>query len=1034
MWKKRIAIVLELALILFMGIILLIVSTGGFSLSLGPVSVRAHSLKNPTIGLIIALLLRKIFLGKFFGEFVCFSLLRRRFVKSQHFRRLVLVFPFLLILIMGLTTAMNPLQRGLRANYYNNTTWSGSPIMTTRETALNLCRMQSEYPDINNMYSIQWKGVIFIPISGEYEFITISDDGSELHIDNQLVVDNRGFHTIKKQTDYMHLEKGVHLLEIRYVQGDDRAWFEVYWRQPEKKKRETLSSEVLFVEAPTKTEFFVGRGLEIVSIVCKFLLLSSMVIGFGGHHLLFPILKSSFIGTAFSKCRSWLIKEDVTGQAFPPLKGDTSPIPPSRGNTRLSHLEGGIRGMSIFLFALAGYALLSLVWTYPLIANFSTKMFGWGGDRYIYLWNMWWMKKALLDLHTNPLYTDYLFYPRGISLAFHDFSLLVTTISLPLQGIFSLEEIYNILFLLTFVLGGGGCFLLVRYLTGDNLAAFLSGIVFAFWGGRAYYTDHFYLASIQWIPYCVLYLIKTLREKSYRNPLLAAGFLTVNALTSWVYAIYMVIFVVLFLCYAIWAERKTILTAACIKRFTLIGGFFIILMTPVVYPMVMEVLEGQQYMNAPVLPNLSASLHALFLPSVNHGILGKYITYLYLSAGIPVETGLTGGLFIGYVVLFLCLYTGLKLRHLKLGFWIFAAFFFLFLSMGPHPQLFSKQYSWIPLPYLILEHIPILKTVRVPERFVIMAMFCCSVLAGYACWDLFRRIWFRKVMFSVLMVVILFEFFRFYRINPVEETPNFYKELGRDSETYAILELTRLTELEHAARRSSLFQITHEKKLFNGFVARVSSESYEQAYRLYRVFDDFFKQPRESLEQPDFSILKVDKNTLLTMLSYYNVRYVALYHDYRHGWFHENQERLSKLFGQPIAKESGIYLFKVKPSPILESVVFPGRGMFPLRTNADGTLLRQASKDTDIWILNLNQYQKLRFQFEGQSTILPEEVHLQIFVNDELVKTVPVGDWTEITTPLVNIIPGENIVTLRVPDIEDWWVGIYMRNINVELL
>jgi hypothetical protein len=214
---------------------------------------------------------------------------------------------------------------------------------------------------------------------------------------------------------------------------------------------------------------------------------------------------------------------------------------------------------------------------------------------------MWWVKKALVDLHTNPLYTDYLFYPKGVSLAFHDFSLLNSLFSLPLQSLFTLSEIYNLLVLFTFILGGFGCFLLVRYLTGDRLAAFLSGLVFAFWGGRLYFISHLSLASTQWFPFCVLYLIKTLRENSYRNPVLAAIFLVMNALSAWYYAIYMTLFVLLFLCYSACAERKAFFTVDTLKRFGLIGILFIAIMFPILYPMMMEIFEGQEYMAAAVM-------------------------------------------------------------------------------------------------------------------------------------------------------------------------------------------------------------------------------------------------------------------------------------------------------------------------------------------------------------------------------------------------------------------------------------------------
>jgi hypothetical protein len=170
------------------------------------------------------------------------------------------------------------------------------------------------------------------------------------------------------------------------------------------------------------------------------------------------------------------------------------------------------------------------------------------------------------------------------------------------------------------------------------------------------------------------------------------------------------------------------------------------------------------------------------------------------------------------------------------------------------------------------------------------------------------------------------------------------------------------------------------------------------------------------------------------MLSYYNVRYVVLYPDYLHGSFQENFRRLSDFFGQPIAKERGMYLFQVNNVPVLESLVFPGHGMFPLQINADGTMLRQASIDGDIRVLNVNEYEKLQLRFQGRSNSLPEKIRVQIFVNDELATTTSIGDWTEVITPPVAIKSGENIIRFRMPDITDWTVGVQMRNISVDLL
>jgi hypothetical protein len=844
--KNIIVQVVESIIVLSLGLIFLIVFTGGFSLSLGVFTLKAHRVTNPLILLISMVLLRRFLVRGFFRHSL-FEKFAQRFVTFRRFRNCLLAVLLMLIACIGLAVVFNPLQHGLSAAYYDNPEWNGAPIMTAKEHALNLWRMQSEFPFIFENYSIQWTGVMFIPISGDYQFTTISDDGSTLSVDDRLIVDNGGFHGLQERTGRVQLKHGFHALQIRYVQGGGAANFRVYWTPPGK-SREDFANVGLFAKAPTEMAFFVGRCLDtlwtISAWLCVLGLVSFGLIGLSSRHILVPFLRTSFAGRAYWRCRTWMFKDQVPQRAFP--------VPSEKS-------------VAAGLFALIGYTLLSLAWTYPLIVHFSSKMIGVGGDRYIGLWNMWWMKKALIDLHVNPLYTDYLFYPKGISLAFHDYSIFDSLVSVPLQAILSVSEIYNLLFLASYVLGGFGCFLLVSYLTGDRYAAFLSGLVFAFWGGRAYYTDHLSFATIQWFPYCALYLLKTLRESSFRNPILAAVFLAINAFSCGYYAIYMALFTALFLLYAACAERKRFFAAACLKRFGLAGLLFGIIMSPLAYPMLKDVFSGQNYMVSALLSTEAASLNTLLLPSINHDLIGKYSRYQYIKAGLPMQWGLTGSSFIGYTVLWLCVYTSVKLRHLKQWFWIIAAAAFLLLAMGPHVVLFSKEYMALPLPYLLLRRIPVLGMVRVPVRFMVMVMFCCSVLVGYGCWDIFRRVRIKKILFAILGAAILFEFFRWMGVTALETAPAFYRQLGQDQDEYAILELTQLMNWNPPAARSSLFQITHGKKLFHGHVSRVSFDTYSQAYALYTVFDDLLTLPPKSFKQAEGQNLSLgaDKKTIL---------------------------------------------------------------------------------------------------------------------------------------------------------------------------
>src|SRR2546423_9265026 len=77
-----------------------------------------------------------------------------------------------------------------------------------------------------------------------------------------------------------------------------------------------------------------------------------------------------------------------------------SPEPPSP-----DHLSSPIPGPrspvpSSHLLVLGGYLLLTLALTYPIARDLFTRVPG-GGDAWQHIWNLWWVKHAVVDLHTN---------------------------------------------------------------------------------------------------------------------------------------------------------------------------------------------------------------------------------------------------------------------------------------------------------------------------------------------------------------------------------------------------------------------------------------------------------------------------------------------------------------------------------------------------------------------------------------------------------------------------------------------------------
>src|ERR687885_2630955 len=76
------------------------------------------------------------------------------------------------------------------------------------------------------------------------------------------------------------------------------------------------------------------------------------------------------------------------------------------------------RTLRLHLLVLAGYVLLTILMTNPVPFRLFTEVPG-GGDAWQHIWNLWWVKHALLDLHTNPYHTDLIYYPNGVNLYLH---------------------------------------------------------------------------------------------------------------------------------------------------------------------------------------------------------------------------------------------------------------------------------------------------------------------------------------------------------------------------------------------------------------------------------------------------------------------------------------------------------------------------------------------------------------------------------------------------------------------------------------
>jgi len=250
------------------------------------------------------------------------------------------------------------------------------------------------------------------------------------------------------------------------------------------------------------------------------------------------------------------------------------------------------RGSAVL--APAGFLLLTVVLTYPLVTRFASAIPGDGFDGWQNYWNLWWVKVALLREHAQPFFTDLLDHPTGVGLLFHTLNPFNGLLTLPVQLAWGLLPAYNSVVLFSFAVGGFGAYLLARQVLGPGrgrLPAFAAGVIFTFSPFHiAHLLGHMQVISLEWIPFYALYLVRIvggaqnaipntqypipnarypIPNTQYRKPrtpcrdmLLAALFLILIGLCDWYYVLYCLLFTAVVLVWAGWRALLSCRAAA----------------------------------------------------------------------------------------------------------------------------------------------------------------------------------------------------------------------------------------------------------------------------------------------------------------------------------------------------------------------------------------------------------------------------------------------------------------------------------------
>ena len=178
------------------------------------------------------------------------------------------------------------------------------------------------------------------------------------------------------------------------------------------------------------------------------------------------------------------------------------------------------------------YAALTLVMAYPYSLHPTAGVLTVGTDTDLYIWALGWDVHAFLH-HPFSIFDANIFYPFKHTLAYSENVLGSAILAAPIIWVTGNPMLaFNLIALLSIPLSAYGAYLLARRLGVSQSGAILCGLIFGFAPPRFLRLDQFHLTTIQWVPFALAYLHGYFQTGAKRDLRLAAGFFSLQALTS----------------------------------------------------------------------------------------------------------------------------------------------------------------------------------------------------------------------------------------------------------------------------------------------------------------------------------------------------------------------------------------------------------------------------------------------------------------------------------------------------------------------
>ena len=549
------------------------------------------------------------------------------------------------------------------------------------------------------------------------------------------------------------------------------------------------------------------------------------------------------------------------------------------------------------VYALIAYIVLAIALTYPLLLNLGTRVAGDGSDDPALAWNLWWVPYSIIHLGKSPIYTDYMFYPIGLNLAFYTLTYLNAFLSIPFQYAFNLVVATNVNLWLSFALSGFGAYLLVKYILRGarsagretELAAFVAGALYAFSSNKFLYASlgQYNIASSHWIPFYILFLLKlTDPSSSPRAPrvflrygFLLGLFLLFQALSEFIFASFLIIFTASYLVY--WLARNRFRPPSFVLRLSALvvaALTFTIPMLPILAAMIQDMLTEGDFIQRGLgfADVFSSDVLGFFVPSHLNPIFGNLQAQFHFLY--------TNFAYLGFVALALAILAIIFVPRAR-SWGIFGAIFIL-ISLGPTLLVNGAHYApSVPMPFNLLLEIPLIKGNRYPSRWSVMVTLALAVLVGYAVAWASQKLKVKSKKFGLLLpfaflLLTLFEHLSSPLPTSDFQIPDLYQTIEQDKGNFTVLEIPlawrngfRMTgTLDQAMMFAQWYQTEQQHPILGGNTSR-NPELKFQYFTEAPVINSIIAV--ETGHTLDDATIQRDRELAPDVLRFFGIRYIV---------------------------------------------------------------------------------------------------------------------------------------------------------------